>query len=341
MREYEVIYNEVKKILKPVYLVGGSIRDILLGFWEPKDYDFCCPHEPDEIEEKIKKSINENGDHRRAYLTGKRFGTIGCKILGHKIEITTFRTEKYSKGNRKPQVEFVKDITADLGRRDFTINAIAYRDGKLIDPYGGKMDIMAKIIKAVGKPQERIKEDPLRMLRCARLMSELNFEVDQYLKAQIKKKAYKILHISKERWVQELDRILVSENVIKGLDFLMNTMLINFMIPELALQKDFDQNSEWHNYDLWTHTKMTVEITPSDIEIRLAALLHDIAKPFVIVEKKGKSHYYYHDYLGGEMIEKISRYLKWSNERRLKVKELVTNHLNPMCELNKYDKAAH
>jgi len=340
VKEYEEIYKEVKSILSPVYLVGGSVRDILLDR-EPKDYDFCCPHTPNEIESLIRQSKNEHGDNRKAYDIGKRFGTLGCKVFGHDVEITTFRTETYSHNNRKPEVEFVQDITADLSRRDFTMNAIAYRDGRFIDPHHGRIDIMTGNIKAVGEPKKRIKEDSLRMLRCARFGSQLGFEVDQYLYGYIKKCAYKILHISKERWMQELDKILMSNNPIAGLDILMDTGLFKFILPELSIQDGYDQNNEHHQYDLWTHTKLTVDATPLDINMRWAALLHDIAKPFVAFEKKGYSHFYYHDYLGGDMVERIARHFKWSNKRREAVKTLVTEHLSVHSELREYDRMAH
>jgi len=340
LEEYKKIYNEVKKILSPVYLVGGSVRDVILNR-EPKDYDFCCPHTPDEIEGLIRQSKNKHGDNRKAYNVGKRYGTLGCKVSGHDVEITTFRTEIYTPQNRKPEVEFVQDITADLSRRDFTMNAIAYRDGRFIDPHGGKIDIMTGNIKAVGEPKKRIKEDPLRMLRCARFTSQLGFEVDQYLYGYIKKCAYKILHISKERWVQEIDKILMSDNPIAGLDILMDSGLFRFILPELSIQKDYDQNNDHHQHDLWTHTKLTVDATPREINIRWAALLHDIAKPFTAFTKRRSTHYYYHDYLGGDMVERIARHLKWPNERRTAVKKLVLEHLSVNSELREYDRSAH
>ena len=134
------IYEEVQKIINPVYMVGGCVRDEIMKR-EPKDYDFCTPHSPEVIEQAIRKV------KRRPYLIGKKFGTLGVKIDGQLVEITTFRAEKYEKGSRKPKVEFVKNITADLSRRDFRINAIAKRDKKYIDPFGGRLDIMERKIK--------------------------------------------------------------------------------------------------------------------------------------------------------------------------------------------------
>lgn len=340
MATHTEIYKEVNKLVSPVYLVGGSVRDLLLGT-VPKDYDFCCKHIPDEIEASITSSVNEHGDNRKSYNIGKRFGTLGVKVLGEMVEITTFRAEKYNKKSRKPEVEFVQDISADLSRRDFTMNAIAMRDGRIIDPFGGRLDILSRVIKAVGKAQSRIKEDPLRMLRCARFASQLDFEVDSYLMAQITKLSYKILHISKERWCQELDKLLMTENPSVGLDILMDSRLLNFMIPELCMQKDYDQNNEWHQHDLWTHTKLTVEATPKDIDMRWAALLHDIAKPFVRFTKKAQAHYYYHDYLGGDMVLRLAKHLRWSNKRTEAVSILVAEHLSQHSVLREYDRAAH
>lgn len=333
MQKYEEIYKKVSEIINPVYLVGGSVRDILLKR-EPKDYDFCTPLNPDEVEKLVKSA------GRRAYATGKKFGTIGFKLDGDFIEVTTFRQEKYKPNNRKPEVEFVDNITADLSRRDFGINAIAWRNGKFIDPFGGRCDLLERKIRSVGKAQDRIREDPLRMLRCARFMSQINFDVDPYLEGQIKKNAYKILHISRERWVMELDKILLSDDPSIGLDFLMRNRLFNFMIPELSLQYNYEQNSPYHDFDLWTHTLKTVNATPTNIDIRWAALLHDIAKPFVRTERKDRSNYIFHDYLGSHIVDKIANYLKWSNKRKESVTQLVKEHLSQHSELKIYDDLA-
>lgn len=327
------IYEEVKKLISPVYMVGGCVRDELLGK-EPHDYDFTTPLTPEEIEKAIKKS------GRRAYLTGKRFGTIGVKVNGQLIEITTFRNEKYKKGSRKPQVTFVKDITADLSRRDFTINSLALRKDKYIDPFNGKEDLEKRIIRCVGKPNERFKEDPLRLLRAARFASQLDFNIDEDLEKKAKQLAYKILEVSKERWVMELDKLLISQIPSKGLDFLARTRLLNYIIPELSLQINYDQNSPYHTFPLWIHTLWVVDSCPNDIELRWGALLHDIAKPFVRTDKIDKSNYIHHDLVGKEMVEKLALYLKWSNRRRENVADLVLNHLLDSSPLRSADKSA-
>ncbi len=324
------MYNKVREIIEPLYQVGGSVRDELLEM-PIKDYDFCTPLTPDEIEQKIRQA----GKH--PYIVGKRFGTIGMKIDGQLVEITTFRNEVYSLGSRKPQVEFVKDITADLSRRDFTVNAMAKRDGRIIDPFGGKLDLLSRIIKCVNNPKERFKEDALRMLRAARFASQLEFDIDPNLEGTTKNMNHRILFISRERWNMEMDKLLLTDKPSVGLDFLARTRLLNFMFPELSLQVGFNQDSPHHDFDLWTHTKKVVDNSQKSIEIRWAALLHDIAKPFVKVKKKEYSNYIKHDLLGKELVIKVADYLKWSNDRKEEVSELVLHHLDQDSPLKKAD----
>jgi tRNA nucleotidyltransferase (CCA-adding enzyme) len=328
------LFSKVREVINPLFLVGGSVRDELLGK-SPKDYDFCTPLLPEEIEARIKAS------GRRAYLTGKRFGTIGAKFDEQMVEITTFRSETYKDGNRKPDVEFVSDLTADLSRRDFTINAIAMDDTFIHDPFYGQKDLKDKIIRCVGKPNERFKEDPLRMLRVARFKSQLCFSVEENTEDMCKQLNYKILEISKERWVAELDKILVSEYPHMGLNFLMRTKLMNFIMPELALQYGFDQQNPHHTLNLWVHTLEVVKNVPNDIELRWAALLHDIGKPFVKAFK-AENHYNYHkhDILGRELVEKLALYLRWSNDRRKNVMSLVLTHMEDSSPLRKADMEA-
>ncbi|MCK5625150.1 HD domain-containing protein [Candidatus Pacearchaeota archaeon] len=352
------LLKEVERIMSPynIYAVGGCVRDSLLGV-EPKDYDFCTNASPDEIEEKVK------ADGKRAYLTGKRFGTIGFKIeyegKFEMIEVTTFRTEEYEKGNRKPDVKFVKNIQIDLGRRDFTINAMAMRltnDGKLrlIDPHDGEEDLLKwRLIRCVGNPKMRFKEDPLRMLRAIRFSCRFNYEIEQKTMEKMMSGAIQILNISKERWMMELDKILQSENVERGLMDLWQSNLFKFMIPELELMSDYDQNSQYHPWKLDVHTIKVVEAVrkeTDDLNMLWAGLLHDIAKPFIRTNKtlktsgeqlkQGrtyKSNYIGHEILGAEMVNRIATHLNWSKERHEKVVELVRNHLENDCPLRKFD----
>lgn len=362
----EKMLEEINRIMKPykVYAVGGCVRDYLLGV-EPKDYDFCTDASPVVIEKKIKsKSM-------RAYLTGKRFGTLGCKVKidgkYYFVEITTFRTEQYEEGNRKPKVKFVKTITEDLSRRDFSINAMAIRlnkNGKvrIIDPFNGQEDLKNKIIRCVNNPKLRFKEDSLRMLRCIRFACRFGFKIEKKTLEKMKKMSVHLLDISKERWMMELDKILQSKNVRLGLELLWEIGAFKWMIPELVLQSNYDQNSQYHNWKLDCHTINVVQAIRNDtddLNLLWAGLLHDIAKPFVRTDKVTevndgdfilgnnpkikpnnkifKTNYINHEILGAEMVDRIATHLKWSKERREKVVELVRNHLEEDCPLRRYD----
>lgn len=331
--EMSALSSQVDALFEPAYLVGGCVRDTLLGL-TPKDYDFTTPMLPDDIEQ----SVRDIG--KRPYITGKRFGTVGFKLEDKFIEVTTFRSEKYGK-TRKPEVQFVNSINEDLSRRDFTINAMAQRGKRLIDPFDGQADMQAKLIRAVGKPAERFNEDPLRMLRAARFSSQLKFRIEPETQKAITKHAHKILSVSKERWGQELDKLLVSDDPVWGLYVLINTDLIKFMLPELRIQSGYDQNSDWHEYSLIEHTMRTVSAVPAKINLRWAALLHDIGKPFVRTEnKRGRSNYVFHDLIGAEMICGIGKRLKWSNERIQEVSDLVRTHLDDKSPLRLADNAS-
>lgn len=362
--EYIEIIKYIQSLFpKPVYLVGGACRDILLEI-EPKDYDFCSAMTTEEVKECLK------GKHR-AYCVGEKFGTIGFKAMGKDIEITQFRSEKYNAGCRKPEVEFVNSLNEDLSRRDFTINAICMRIQKdkirIIDPFCGMEDLEHNVIRCVGSPKQRFKEDPLRMLRAIRFASRFNWKIEAKTYDKIKSGAIQILDISRERWMMELDKILLSDNVGIGLQMLWDTKLFNYMIPELSLQFNYDQNSEYHKFKLHEHTIKVVEACPKDINFCWAGLLHDIAKPFVRTEKfilnpgivgakitkntvvgfdsinhfafrgESKTNYVGHEILGAEMVKRIALHLKWSNERTKAVVELVANHLNEDCLLRQYD----
>lgn len=332
--------KRVSEIISPVYLVGGSVRDSILNR-EVNDWDFCTPRTPDEIENAFRNT------GRKVWTSGKKFGTIASKVRLEdgtyvKVEVTTFRTEEYTEGSRKPSVVFTEHLEADLGRRDFTINAIAIRDGRIIDPFGGVSDIDAGIIKAVGNPRQRFKEDPLRLMRAARFASQLGFVIEGNTFIKMVERNHSILNISKERIMDEFDKILLSPNPRVGLEVLMRTGIMNFVIPELSLQFNYNQNSCYHALNLWEHTIRVIEGVPNDITLRWAALLHDIAKPFTRTEnpKTGYSNYIKHDMLGADMVERIAIHLKWSSERRNAVREIVLNHLIDESPLKAADNAA-
>ena len=335
---YREIYLEAGQVIGEIYMVGGSVRDVFLGIC-PQDYDFCTPLLPDEIEEKVRLA------GKRPYLIGKKFGTVGFKIKGKVCEVTTYRTECYEKNSRKPKVDFVNDLYLDLERRDFTINAIALRfngvDEEFIDPFGGRADIEKGIIRAVGSAEERIKEDPLRMLRAARFVSELDFDLDDPLTDAIKKRARSIFTVSKERWTSELDKLLTGDNPEKGLQVLADTGLLRYIFPELWLQIGFDQDSPYHSLTLWEHTKKVVSMSQNNIETRWASLLHDVGKPFVKNKNsKGYSSYTMHDKVGSEMACGIAYRLKWPKKREEIVTHLILTHMDDNSPLRETDNRA-
>jgi tRNA nucleotidyltransferase (CCA-adding enzyme) len=340
------IHTQIQEILQaPVYLVGGSVRDHLLG-QEPKDYDFATALLPDEVEARIVAS------GLKAYTLGKKFGTIGMKLKPDDgkyeyVEITTYRGEEYDQLtkstlalSRKPTVNFIEDLAQDLSRRDFTINALALDvDGKIIDHFNGQEDLNNKILRCVGIPKQRFKEDPLRILRAIRFATKYNLEIEPKTWEYVCKMKFELLRVSKERWVIELDKILGFENVKVGLNLLMDSGILGAIIPELALQRDYNQNSPWHDFTLWEHTCRVVDNCPSDnLDLRWAALLHDIAKPFTRTENpKGHSNYLNHDILGAEMSLKVSNYLKFSKARKEYIHDTILYHLKVECVLKEFD----
>jgi putative nucleotidyltransferase with HDIG domain len=205
---------------------------------------------------------------------------------------------------------------------------MAMRGERLIDPFGGRLDILARKIKPVGNGTERIKEDPLRMLRAARFAAQLDFEVDPNFIGTMRKHAQKIMQVSRERWVQEIDKLLVAKHPEKGLQVLADSYLLKFIFPELWLQIGYDQNTPYHELTLWEHTLATVEASPHEIDLRWAALLHDVGKPFVRTDKADRSNYIMHDIVGSYIAEGVAARLKWSNDRRRTVVDTIYNHLH-------------
>jgi poly(A) polymerase len=234
MEKALAIQKQVIEVLgtDEVYLVGGSVRDIVLG-QEAKDFDFTTPMLPDEVEAKVKAS------GRRAYAIGKKFGTIGFKVeveprVFEYVEVTTFRSEVYTSKSRKPEVQFVPSLDEDLARRDFTFNAMVLKvDGTIYDPYGGRIDILKRLINTVGLPKDRIQEDPLRILRAARFAARYGFTIDPNFIGKARHLADRIYDVSIERWVQELDKMLVSEHYEEGQEALHMMGMWYRILPEM------------------------------------------------------------------------------------------------------------
>lgn len=288
----------VEAVVSPVYLVGGSVRDQLLGK-TPTDFDFTTPLTPDEIEAQIRAA------GRKPYLMGKRFGTVGFRVDGNVVEVTTFRAESYQPRSRKPEVEFVRDIELDLARRDFTINAIARRGDEFIDPFGGRKDLEAKVIRSVGDPYERFREDPLRLLRAARFAAQLGFGVEGPTSTAMVCQAHTILDVARERWMIELDKMLLSPRPSRGLQKLFSVGLLPILLPEFG-----NIQCAW----------FAVDWAPFDIMARWAALFSEVSVPQSVLRSQDAA---YERQFRSEAVERTALYLKWSNERRNGVKQRV------------------
>lgn len=325
------IGEELQKENYKAYLVGGCIRDILLGK-NPDDFDIATDAEPEEIERIFPKSIP----------TGKKFGTITVITEDEKgekfdVEVTTFRSEADYFGGRWPvKVEFTKTIEEDLKRRDFTINAIAldiqrFDDGDvpvheiLIDPFGGLLDLQNKIIKAVCDPIERFSEDGLRPVRACRFASQLEFSIETKTFAAIKETLHITKRISVERFRDEFLKLLLkSSKPSKGLILLKDSGILEIFIPELLEGIDVVQ-PEFHADDVFTHSLKACDAAEDSIKI--AALLHDVGKPRTKTEDEKGIHFYGHDILGADMAEDILRRLKFPNSEVARVKSLIRWHM--------------
>lgn len=305
------------------YLVGGYVRDMLAGR-EPKDIDLATALSPERVSEIAR------GLGLRVIPTSLTFGTVTV-LTPEPIEVTTFRRDgRYGDGRHPDVVSFADTIEEDLSRRDFRINAIAVGfDGSIIDPFDGCADIEYGILRTVGNPSERFKEDPLRMWRAVRFVAEgkTNYCATE-VTAAIRRHRYLTVNLSRERVRDELSRILTSPQSWYGLPLLLHTGLIQLAIPELSATMDFDQRNRHHAYSLELHTYWTVGGVPPTLELRLAALLHDIAKPQCVVnEGDGQFHYYGHEVLGAKMTEEILKRLRYPNVVVEHVTTLVRHHM--------------
>jgi len=305
------------------YIIGGSVRDFLLHK-ESKDWDLATNATPEEIQSIFPDSVYENS-----------FGTVGVKIRLEEetkiVEITTFRRDSIYQDNRRPKsVEYVNNLDDDIKRRDFTINAMALDyDLKLIDLVEGKKDLEAKLIKTVGDPQERFSEDALRLLRAIRFATELNFEIEQNTWKAIQNFAPSLSTISQERIRDELVKIIMSKNAMKGIQLLESAGLLQYIIPELREGIGVTQNGH-HIYDVWEHLLRTMDYACYNdwsLDIRIAGLLHDIAKPRT-KEGEGKySTFHNHEIVGASMSYEILNRLRFPKKFAGRISKLVRYHM--------------
>lgn len=309
------------------YLVGGCVRDLLIGR-QPGDYDITTSALPEDMIKLFPKTVYENV-----------FGTVLVvnEETGESVEATPFRKEgKYTDRRHPDNVIFSKDIKEDLSRRDFTINALAYRikTDELVDLYDGQKDLDSKIIRTVGNPDERLTEDPLRLMRAVRFAAQLGFAIESETMNSITKNADLLKHISVERIREEFVKIINSNSPAGGIEMLRRFNLLEHIIPELLDGVGCHQGGA-HKYDVYEHLLHAVQHAADkkfSFEIRLAALFHDIGKPKtkrapVKNTTSGKPTFYGHEVVGARMAKKIMERMKFGNKEIDLVTKFVRYHM--------------
>lgn len=300
------------------FLVGGCVRDLLRGV-PPHDWDICTSARPEETEACF--------SGRRIVETGLKHGTVTVLAEGGPYEITTYRREgPYSDSRRPDYVRFVTSLEEDLARRDFTMNAVALGlDGVLRDPFGGGEDIRAGLIRCVGEPARRFREDGLRVMRGLRFAATLGYAVEEGTARAIYHCRAMLDHVAAERINTELCRLLVGD---RAGDVLRQypDVFCQFW-PQLAPLVTLEQNNPWHCWGGWEHTVRALEGAPADVTLRLTMLLHDIGKPGCkSTDGRGIDHFYGHPAAGAEMADRMLRALKFDNGIRKRVVTLVEHH---------------
>jgi len=332
--EIKNIFTIFKKNGFEIYLVGGAVRDLLLEK-TPTNFDFTTNATPEQIQSLFPKSFYHNIYGTVSIPVENDYPSLQKKI----IEITPFRKESDYFDLRHPKnISWAKTIEEDLARRDFTINAIAYDGGKIIDPFNGQEDIKSKLIRCVGDPNKRFNEDALRLIRAIRFASQLGFLIESKTREAIEKNNQLITKISWERIRDEFLKILKSDHPAEGVLFLKNTGLLKYILPELDLCFSIPQKSpkRHHIYDVGTHLVMSLKHCPSKDEItRFATLIHDIgkAKTFKKNEDTGLITFYNHEVVGKKLVEKIAERFRLSNEQKTKLIRLVAYHQFTISEL--------
>ena len=341
-----------------LYLVGGFVRDALSGSIG-KDVDATTGAYPKEI----KKLLRPVADH--LWTVGERFGTIGAKVGPYDVEVTTYRSDLYTQGSRHPEVTFGDNLVDDLARRDFTINAIAAEawTGEIRDPFDGRKDLELGVIRPVGDPLDRMRDDPLRMLRAVRFETVLStpekpFAMTAELERSIQENAHWLESISAERIREEFEKILLSGNVAKGLRALVRLGLMPYIVPEVMETLAVEQEAEFHHKDVFEHTLIVISNVEPTPTLRKAAFFHDIGKPRTLVyehrctycgakstnktadegecERCGgrtlpkKIHFYGHENVGAAIARKAMKRLAYPKDAADAVSHLVAHHMRPM-----------
>ncbi len=315
------------------WIVGGCVRDLLRG-QAAKDWDVATDARPDEVMSAFRKVIP----------TGIQHGTVTVLVRGVPYEVTTLRGEgTYSDGRRPDRVEFVDDITADLARRDFTMNAIAIDpvDGHLIDPFGGQKDLGARVIRAVGDPNERFAEDGLRVLRAARfaatLEGSLEPETERAMGTARSLQTFRC--VSAERVRDEWLKAMSARRPSVAFEIMRRTEMLAIICPEMLESVGCEQN-RWHAFDVWGHAMACLDACKPEPILRIAALMHDIGKPRTraFSDKTHDYTFYEHERVGAEMAEPILSRLRFSNDERARIVALIRHHL--ICYADDWTDAA-
>lgn len=302
----------------PSYAVGGCVRDAVLGR-TPQDYDLCTAATPWEIQAAF--------PHNRLVLAGVKHGTVGVITHSGVVEITTFRTEGTYQDNRHPDwVAFVADVKEDLARRDFTVNAMAYSPTRgFADPFGGREDLQKGILRAVGDPYIRFREDSLRILRGVRFASRYGLTPEEETEKAMVSLSPLMENLARERVFDELCKLLPR---VSAEDLLRFAPVLCQVVPELAPMVGFDQHSPHHAYDIYTHTAHVVEAAPADLTLRWAALLHDTGKVAAFsTDETGRGHFYGHAQESAVLADGILRRLKAPTALRERVVFLIDQHM--------------
>ncbi|MFZ3044099.1 MAG: HD domain-containing protein [Minisyncoccia bacterium] len=321
------VSDGLRKARFEAYLVGGCVRDLIIGK-EPKDWDITTNATPEQIQGVFPDSFYEND-----------YGTVGVKTESEDprlaiVEVTPYRTESgYSDKRRPDTVTFGTSLLDDLARRDFTINAIALDESKghLVDPYDGQKDIKDKLVRAVGNPSERFNEDALRMLRAVRLVAELDFGIDGDTAAAISQNSEHLSHVSRERVRDELVRILNSDKPMQALVLAQQLDILKFISPDLVRGIGVAQNQA-HSYDVFEHVMRSLQHAADkgwDLDIRLAALFHDISKPETRRwnEEKKEWSFHGHEVVGSRVTKKALEDLRFPRETIDRVTKFVRWHM--------------
>jgi poly(A) polymerase len=318
-------------------LVGGPVRDALIGRADGRtatDLDFTTDAAPEAVLALLKGWADSTWD------VGIKYGTIGALVRGHEVEITTYRAESYDPDSRKPDVEFGTSLAGDLGRRDFTVNAMALRlpDLELVDLYEGQGDLERRLLRTPGSPVDSFSDDPLRMMRAARFAAQFGFTVSPDVLEAMTAQADRLAIVSAERIRGELMKIVMSPDPRRGLTLLVDTGLAQYVLPELPLLR-LEEDEHHHHKDVYEHTLTVLEqaialesshepVSGPDPVLRLAALLHDIGKPRTRrFESDGRVSFHHHEVVGARMTRKRMQQLRFSNEEIDEVATLVELHL--------------